>query len=194
MIHQTTPAKWPKKFALVVLLLSVIWCAWSISNFNSMRDDVDILYWPKIVNFDLVFLSLAALGLSLLILMIVRVNWKFPTLILLGAIFFSVAGVFLWFSVGNLAHVGSVTMNGHEYHLALKQDEQWDEFTLCQCDASGLFCRCHTFYGIYRSLPSTAQLFVDGTTNELKVKVDENVVYVYGNPSKCYKFDGVCYQ
>jgi len=194
MIHQTTPAKWPRLFVLAILLASVVWCAWGISNFNSMRDDIDILYWPKIINFGWAFLFLAALGLSILILMAVRIFWKFPTLLLLGAMFFTVAGTFLWFSIGNLTHIDSVTLNGHEYHLALKEDEQWDDFTLCQCDTSGLFCRCHTFYGIYRSFPSTAQLFVDSTTSEIKVKVDQNVVYIYGNPSKCYKFDGVCFQ
>jgi len=159
-----------------------------------MRDDVDILYWPKIINFAWAFLFLADLGFSLLILMVVRIFWKFPTLLLLGAMLFTVVGTFLWFSVGNLTHIDSVTLNGYEYHLVLKEDEQWDNFALCQCDASGLFCRCHTFYGIYRSLPSTAQLFVDNVTDEIKVKVDQNVVYVYGNPSKCYKFDGVCFQ
>jgi hypothetical protein len=161
-----------------------------------MRDDVDILYWPKIINFGWAFLYLVTLGLSLLVLMAVRIVWKYPTLLLLGAMFFTVVGTFLWFSVGNLAHIDSVTMNGHVYHLALKQDEQWDDFTLCQCDTSGLFCRCHTFYGIYRFRfpPSTAQLFLDGATNELKVKLGQNVVYIFGNPSKCFRFDGVCLQ
>jgi len=191
MIEQPKPAKWPSRFASTLLLFSVLVCGWGgMSLFSTSK--IPVFYWAVAAVGNWGLLVLVGAWLSLILLIVVRIRWKFHVGMLVGSAFFVCAGTFGLFW-GGMSHVDSVTFNGHVFHLALREDGKWSSYILCECDSVGLFCHCHAFYERYMvGQPATNSLVVDNGPNELTVRAGDDIIYQVSASTQCYEIEGYC--
>jgi hypothetical protein len=190
-MQKSPPAKWPTQFARIVLLFSALFCVWGGMSLFATRG-IPILYALVAPNIYVVLFTTAALGLSLLALMIVRIFRKFWVGLFVVAVVFSCAGLYSLL-LGSMEHQDSIAFKGRVYYLALRDDAQWSDYVLCECDGAGLMCRCQSFYSRYSGgRPRTNTFSVDEATNELHVNAGKDVIYKLGATSQCFSVDGYC--
>jgi hypothetical protein len=190
-MQQSKPAKWPTIFAITILSSTILFCVWGGISLFATRS-IPVVYWLVAPNIYVAMFISIALGLSLVALMIVRIFRKFQTVLFVLAVVFSCLGLFAFYQ-GSMAHQDSIAFNGHVYHLALRDDAQWSDYILCECDSSGILCQCHAFYSRHLfGRPASNTLSVDNTTNEIHVKAGNDIIYTYGAAQRCFPVDGEC--
>jgi hypothetical protein len=190
-LPQPKPAKWPTVFAIAILLFSILFCIWGGISLFATRD-MPVVYWLVAPNIYAAVFIITALGVSFLAVMITRIFRKFWIGFLVLAVVFGCGGLFAFYQ-GSLAHQDSIAFKGHMYHLALRDNTQWSDYVLCECDSSGILCQCHAFYSRYiLGRPNTNTLSIDTTANALRVNAGKDVIYTYAGTPRCFPVDGVC--
>jgi hypothetical protein len=191
-LSQSKPAKWPTALAIVILLFSILFCAWGGMSLFATRG-IPVVYWLVTPNIYVVLFLITALGIGLLALMVTRIFRRFQFGLFVIAVVFSCVGLFSFYW-GSWVHQDSIAFNSHVYHLALRNDSKWSDYILCECDSWDVVCRCHAFYSRYTSgRSSTNTLSIDNTTNELWVNAGKDVDYIYGATQHCFSVDGYCH-
>jgi hypothetical protein len=188
---QPGPTKWPTVFALAILSFSILFCVSGGMNLFTTRG-IPVVYRLVAPNIYVAVFIITTLGFSLLALIVVRIFRRFQIALIVLAVVFSCVGLFVFYQ-GSIAHQDSIAFNGHVYHLALRDDAQWSDYVLCECDSLGILCRCHAFYSRHiLGRPYTNTLSVDNQMNELHINAGKDTVYIFGATQRCFPVDGVC--
>jgi len=75
-------------------------------------------------------------------------------------------------------HVGRATLGGHVYQLGIRYTADGDSaYVLCECDGSGLICRCHDLPAAGKPVPAETQLLADPSSGTLTIQAGSQVVY-----------------
>ena len=176
-------------FAGIVLLLSLLYCVGAWRGLQVPVKGVLTLYLHVLFYNSIVFPIAMMVLLNLFVLMVIRIFRRFSIALWLGVGLFICGGLFVQYLVG-YTHLDSAELNGHVYHLGEKSSEA-DEYsyTLCECDGWGLFCRCNDFYWVtgFSYPPASWRLNVDHSANELRVQVNDVMIYSYGESPRCYE-------
>jgi hypothetical protein len=190
-MQQSKSAKRPTTLAITILLIITLSCiVFGISLY--FTKGFPIVYWFVAPNIYVVPFIIITLGLGFLALIMVRIfrRFQFGLFVIAGVISCLCLLSFYW---GSMTHQDSIAFSGHVYHLALRDDAQWSDYVLCECDNSGILCQCHAFYSRYiLGRPSSNTLSADNATNELRVTIGKDVIYTYGATQRCFPVDGVC--
>jgi hypothetical protein len=75
-------------------------------------------------------------------------------------------------------HVGRAALGGHVYQLGIRYIASGDSaYVLCQCDGSGLTCRCHDLPAAGKPVAAKTQLLADPLSGTLTVQAGSQAVY-----------------
>ncbi len=176
---------WTFWFDNVALLCSLLYCAWNWLSGHVPSERAPTLYWLVVLNNNLGCSLAIILALGLLVLIVIRIRRKSDASFLLIAGILVVAGSIIPF-VASTRHLDRAELGGHVYYLALESNFELEyNFVACECDSRGLYCQCHGFY-YTKQTPGRqlAHFVVNPTTSELKVQVDDEILY--NVLSRCY--------
>jgi hypothetical protein len=190
-MQQSKPINQRRVLAITVPLIISLSCIIYGTSLYLTRD-TPIVYWFVAPNVYVVPFIIISLGLGLLALIVMQIFRRVQVglFVIAGALSCMCLFSLYW---GSMTHQDTITFNGSMYHLALSDDAQWSDYILCECDVTGILCRCHAFYSRpFLGRPHTNTLSVDNMTNELQVKAGYDVIYTYGATQRCFDVDGVC--
>ena len=75
-------------------------------------------------------------------------------------------------------HVGRATLGGHVYQLGIRYAASGDNaYVLCECDSSGLTCRCHDLPAAGKPVTAQTQLLANPADGTLTIQAGQQTVY-----------------
>jgi len=75
-------------------------------------------------------------------------------------------------------HLAQASLNGHVYQLGVRYAADGDDtYVLCECDGSGLTCRCHPLHAAGQPLQAQTQLLADSASGTLTIQAGGQTVY-----------------
>ncbi len=189
------------------LLLDLIFfalCGWSLS---ITRDSRQIPYmlllrfrgliFPiatvLVIGWCVLFVALILVSLNRTSSTTARIVISSAPLLFLSCICWGSSAVFIGDSYWEL---DSAQFDRRIFHLGMRQN--WEgafNYAVCECDSPGGLCNCKyiywtkTFWGEAYATPP--RLVVDSTARELRVQLDNEIMYVYGESSYCHEPRGM---
>ena len=92
-----------------------------------------------------------------------------------------------WFILGSVTSIGTVSFNGHVYHLA--RYARYDDpslYYLGKCDQNGYWCVFHQLYSTFLMEPGAPQITLGNDLELIVVKMGSETVYTYnGQEGHC---------
>ena len=80
-------------------------------------------------------------------------------------------------------HMDRTSLNGHVYQLGIryfaKDDSVQSSYVYCECDGSGLTCRCHDLPAAGEPAPAAAHLVPNPADGSLSIQVGSQTVYSF---------------
>lgn len=187
-IQHSAINKWPKRFAVTMVIASVLYCGSGFVSLNTLNNTLTI-FWLTAFNDTVNLVVTGVIWLGLFALTTAWWRRRFHEGFLLVIITCLAIGTFV-LATARDSYLGTATLNGQVYYLSWHEDldSNWLTASLCGCNSSRVACQCHDFYRAYSPIISvTFSLTADDMANELTVKLNDRILYVYGSSPRCYE-------
>jgi hypothetical protein len=187
-IRRSANNKWPKRFALTMVIASLLYCVSGFVSLNTLTS-TSTIFWLTAFNGAINLIVTGVIWLGLLVLTVAWWRRRFHEGFLLITVACLAIGTFV-LATARDAYLGTATLNGQVYYLSWHEDSDsnWLTASLCGCNSSRVACQCHDFYRAYSPIISVVfSVTADDATNELTVKLNDKILYVYGPSPRCYE-------
>lgn len=177
-------------FAVPALLLGALYAFLSRQNIAPGGDAT--VFYPAVMLYNYTSEALSTtillVAVALLGLWIPQALGRRPHAALNGlAVALALAGTALacWGTLPNVLapylHLGRATLGGHVYQLGIRYIARGDSivstYVYCECDGSGLTCRCHDLPAAGQPVQARAQLLADPADGTLTIQAGSQTVY-----------------
>ncbi len=180
--------KWPKRLAVIVVVVSILYCAMGCVSLATLQDHL-VLYWLAALEDNVHLMIIGVLWLGLLTLTVCWLQKRLDLGWLLVAATCLAFGTVLLY-LAQTPYLDTAKLNGQVYYLVDNYDwySRWHTYSLCECGGSSITCQCQDFYTAYSPIiVTTFSLTADATANRLEVKLNNKVLYEHGASPHCYQ-------